>query len=209
MADLSIHADRRTVTGKKVSSLRRQGIIPANLYGPGIASENLQVDAKALASLIQRATAADIITLEVGEANRRSSVMFRGARRDPNTGHLLHADFYQPSLTHVLTAEIHVVFTGDSPAAHRGGMLAPNLTSLHVQGLPDKLPHRIEVDVSVLKELGQMIRVRDLKPIEGIAFLDEGEESIVKVVRTAAEESVKVASPAAEEPAKPTPTPTE
>ena len=83
MTQIRIQAEVRQVTGKKVRFLRREGIIPANLYGHGIASVPLQLEARALGNLVAEVSPADVISLKVGDAKRSKTVMLRGIHQDP------------------------------------------------------------------------------------------------------------------------------
>lgn len=95
MKQVKIQADVRQVTGKKVASLRRQGLVPANLYGPGMASVPLQVKVKSLEKLVAQLGPEDVISLKIGNARRLKSVALRKVQLDSRSGTLLHVDFYQ------------------------------------------------------------------------------------------------------------------
>ena len=197
MTQIKIQAEVRQVTGKKVRFLRRQGIIPANLYGHGIASVPLQLEARALENLVAEVSPADVISLKVGDAKRSKTVMLRGTQYDSRSGRLLHADFYQPRLTEKVAVDVPLVVIGEAPAVKtQGGTLFSNLTSVRVEGLPGELPRSIEVDVSGLEEIGAVLRVGDITVDDGVTILTDPGEAVASVAR--ARVSVTPGAPAAE-----------
>ena len=156
-----LRLSKRAIWGKKVRFLRRQGLTPANLYGPKMESIALQVETPVLERLIARVGKNAMITLRLDGKPRLA--MIRDIQRDTLTGALLHVGFFQVEATHKVTVEIPLVFLGEAPAARSSrAMLIQNLTSLHVEGLPADLPRTIEVDLSVLNEMGQAIHVREM-----------------------------------------------
>lgn len=185
----------RDTLGKKVRFLRRQGLTPANLYGPKTESIPLQVETSLLERLISTVGRNALITLKVDGAMEPRLAMIRDIQRDPLTGSLLHVGFFQIEVTHKVRAEIPLIFLGEAPAAKSPrAMLIQNLTSLHVEGLPTDLPRRIEVDLSLLEELNQAIHVREIPMDDRLEVLTDPDEVVVHVVETRApveEEEVK------------------
>jgi large subunit ribosomal protein L25 len=119
-------------------------------------------------------------------------VMIRDIKRDPLTQELLHVDFFQVEMTHKVKAEVPLLFIGEAPAAKSSRvMLIENLTTLHLEALPADLPRNIEVDLSVLEEIGQAIHVRDIQVDEGIEVLTEAGHVVVKVMEARVEEVVE------------------
>lgn len=185
----------RDSLGKKVRFLRRQGLTPANLYGPKTESIPLQVETSLLERLIATVGRNALITLKVDGAKEPRLVMIRDIQRDPLTGALLHVGFFQIEVTHKVRAEIPLIFLGEAPAAKSPrAMLIQNLTSLQVEGLPTDLPRSIEVDLSLLEEMNQAIHVREIPMDDRLEVLTDPDEVVVHVVETRApveEEEVK------------------
>ena len=185
----------RDTLGKKVRFLRRQGLTPANLYGPKTESIPLQVETSLLERLIATVGRNALITLKVDGAKEPRLAMIRDIQRDPLTGALLHVGFFQIEVTHKVRAEIPLIFLGEAPAAKSPrAMLIQNLTSLQVEGLPTDLPRRIEVDLSLLQEMNQAIHVREIPMDDRLEVLTDPDEVVVHVVETRApveEEEVK------------------
>lgn len=191
----------RDTLGKKVRFLRRLGLTPANLYGPKIESIALEVESSLLERLIGRVGRNALITLRVDGDKKPRLVMIRDIQRHPLTGALLHVGFFQIEVTHKLRAQIPFIFIGEAPAAKRHrAMLIQNLTSLHVEGLPTDLPRSIEVDLSVLEEVGQAIHLRDIAVSPKLEVLTDPDTVVayIEEARVPVEE-VKVKAEAAPE----------
>lgn len=183
-----LKTSRRDVTGKKVRFLRREGVIPANLYGPGIESVPLQAETAALKRLLSKVGRNALISLKVDGDKKQHMVMLRDIQRDPLTGSLLHIDLFQVEMTHKVRADVPLVFVGEAPAAKsRRAMLIESLSQLHVEALPADLPPHIEVDLSVLAEMDQAIHVRDIAPGHGVEVLTDPDQVIARVMESKVE----------------------
>lgn len=184
-----LRLSKRDILGKKVRFLRRQGITPANLYGPTIESIPLQAETHVLERLIARVGKNAMVNLRIDGQPRLA--MIRDIQRDPLTGALLHVDFFQVEATHKVTVEIPLTFIGEAPAAKSArGILIQNLNSLEVAGLPADLPRSIEVDLSVLTEIGQAIHVREIPIDDKLEVLTDPDQVVVHIeeVRAPVEE---------------------
>ncbi len=169
-----LEAKIRHTLGKKVRFLRRQGLTPANLYGPKTESIALEVESPVLKRLIARVGRNALINLMVDGGKKPRLVMIRDIQRHPLTGTLLHVGFFQVEVTHKVRTEIPLIFLGEAPATKKARvMLIQNLTSLNVEGLPTDLPRSIEVDLSVLEEVAQAIHVRDIAISDKLELLTD------------------------------------
>lgn len=201
MGDLQLAVDPRVVTGKKVKSLRREGIVPAHLYGRGTESLSLQTSKQTVANLLRTAGSNQIIDLQVNGESEPRPVVLRGIQRDPVTGDLVHIDFFQISLTERLRAEVQIVLTGEPPAVQvHGGVLLQTLDHLTIEALPADIPEHIEVDVSGLEELDTSLFVQDLRVPSNVEVVSAPDQMVVKVAapRLAAEIEAEEAAAAAE-----------
>jgi large subunit ribosomal protein L25 len=200
MKRLELEVLKREVKGKKVRFLRRGGLVPCNIYGNGIESQPVQVEARKLGQIIARAGGTDLIALKIGGTDTPGMVLIRDVQRNPMTGEPIHVDFYQVNMAEKLKADVPLVFTGAAPALKlKNVSLLHAMTALQVEALPDDLPHNIEVDISGLALPEQSIHVKDLKVSSKITILADPDQMLIKVaeVRKAVEE-VPAAEVAAE-----------
>jgi len=200
--ELELSAAPRSVLGKKVKGLRRQGITPANIYGRGIASQAVQVDTKTMAHTLRRAGRNTILSLKVEGERALRPVMVRDIQRNPVTDELLHLDFYQISLTEKMHAEVTVVVTGTAPAVSElGGILLQPVETVTVEALPAEIPPHLEADASRLEELDAAIHVRDLEAPPGVTILTDPDVVLARVAAPRLVEE-EVAAEVAEAPAE-------
>ena len=171
----------RDVVGKKVSRLRREGVIPANVYGHGLESVSIQVPKDDLVHVMRTAGRNEIVYLRLDGDEPRPTFL-RQVQRNPVTDAILHADFYQISLKEKVRMEVPVALIGTAPAEQtHGGTLLHSLDSISVEGLPTDIPSVIEVDVSGLEEIDAAIHVAELSVPEGIAVLTDPEQVVAKI----------------------------
>ena len=194
MEGLTLQASKRDILGKKTRFLRRQGIIPAHLFGHGLESIPLQCDTTNLQRIIARAGTTRLVALEIEGDKRPKSVFIREIQRDACTGALLHIDFYQVRKRERIKADVPIVPVGEAPALkEKGRSLIHGVTSLRVECLPDKLPPRIEVDLSHLEEAEQAIYVRDIALSPDVTVITAPDQLVVKVSEAYVERVEEVA----------------
>jgi large subunit ribosomal protein L25 len=204
MDRIELSAAKRDVLGKKVESLRRRGITPANLYGHNVQSTSLQIDTAELKRTLAQAGKSSLVALKIDGGKRPRMVVFREVQRHPMTGSFLHVDLYEVSMEQKIKIEVPLVLVSEAPALKdRGGILVQNMTSIEVECLPANMPHSFEVDLSVLQEIDQAVHVKDLRVPDGITVLADREQSIVQISRSRVEaEMAEVAAEAAAEAAE-------
>ncbi|MEX1254808.1 MAG: 50S ribosomal protein L25 [Dehalococcoidia bacterium] len=182
MADVQLSVDPRQVTGKKVKSLRRQGIIPAHLYGRGTDSLALQAAQQAVTHLLRTAGRNAIIDLQIGGEPQARPVVLRSVQRDPVSGELVHLDFFQVSLTEKMKVGVPLVLVGEAPAVSVfGGVMLQSLDHLNIEALPQDVPQHVEIDVSHLETVDSALFVRDLPIPAGVQVLDDPGLVVAKV----------------------------
>jgi large subunit ribosomal protein L25 len=182
MDDLKIQAVKRNVLGKKNRFLRRQGVTPVHLFGHNVASRALQCDTARLKQVIAHAGTTRIISLTVEDEKQPKNVFVREVQRDALGKQLLHVDFYQVRKGEKIEFDVPIVLVGEAPAMKgKGRMLIRGTTSLSIECLPESVPPQIEVDISPLEELEQLIQVKDIILDPGITVKDEPEQLVVKV----------------------------
>ncbi|HEY9720109.1 MAG TPA: 50S ribosomal protein L25 [Trichormus sp.] len=180
--------------GKTPNQLRREGIVPATLYGPGQPSESVQVDAREFGRL---PSAAYSHMIELNIAGKSANAVIRDVQRRSTTHQLLHIEFYRVSMDRLLTMTVPLKFINTSPAAAEGGQLVEVFQSADIESLPGDIPEFIEVDLSVLKAIDDAIHFGDLKLAPTVKLLNPHDEIVAKVVAPrAAEEEAPTAAPA-------------
>ena len=179
---IELQAITREVLGKKVRFLRRQGIIPTHLFGHDVESIALQCDAAQLRRVLAQAGKTRLIDLKLDKAKKPRKVVVREVQREPCTGELLHADFYQVRMEEKIKVELPVVLVGEAPALKsKEHMLLHELDNLTIECLPDKIPANVQVDLSSLVEVEQAIRVKDIAIDKEITVLNDPEVVVAKI----------------------------
>lgn len=196
----TLKASPRTVVGKKVAGLRRQGILPATVYGKGVDNLTIQVNSREFGLLFRKAGRTGVITLEI-EGKPVTSAFVHTFQRHPLTREIIHVDFLAVNLREEVTVEVPVSMVGTSPLdARDDAVLNLSHNILQVRALPNSIPQHIEVDVSGLDALDKTIFVRDLPASDSYTIVTDGEELLVSLtpVRSAAEEDAAEEAAAAE-----------
>jgi large subunit ribosomal protein L25 len=183
MEELTLQAAKRSVLGKKNRFLRRQGITPTHLFGHSIESQALQCDTAQLKQIIAHAGTTRLISLEIDDDKEPKSVFIREIQRDALGKQLLHVDFYQVRKGEKIEVDVPIILVGEAPAMReKGRMLSHGITSLSIECLPDKVPPQIEVDISILEDMEQVIHVRDIVLDPDITVNVDPEQLVVKVI---------------------------
>ena len=194
MERISIQAEKREGQGKGAArTLRRGGKVPATLYRAGKA-QSIQLSRKELATLINRVGGEQVmVDLQFADGDKKLALL-KDYQVDPIRSELLHTDFFEVSLTEAVRITVHVATHGEPIGVKRdGGILQHPIREIMIECLPDKIPGKIDIDISKL-EIGQSLHVSDLKLEEGIKILTDPHEVIVNVV-----EPIEEAAPAAAE----------
>jgi len=187
MEEIVLQAKKREKIGKKVKALRREGGLPAIIYGGSINPIPITLDAHSAGRVLSGITSSHMIAVNVdGEL---LNVLVRERQREPILGSLLHVDFLAVSLTEKLRANVMVELVGDAPAVKDYSfILVSGVEALEVESLPQNLPERVTVDISNLKEIGDAIYVRDISLPSDVEVLTDLDEMVALVTAPAAEE---------------------
>lgn len=181
VSGVELKAARREVLGKKVKRLRRQGIIPANIYGHNVESLAVQVKADDLKHVIKTAGRNDIIYVRLDGEEPRPTFL-KTVQRDAIGEKILHVDLLQISLKEKVRMEVPLHLVGIPPAVDvHGGILMHGIDRVAVEALPTDVPSFLEVDVSVLEEIDQALHVSDLVVPEGVTVLTDPDVVVAKV----------------------------
>jgi large subunit ribosomal protein L25 len=192
MKNVVLKAAHRDVKGKQVKALRRQGRIPAVMYGHKFEPINVSLDDHDASLALAGISSSTIVTIELD--GEQHSALVREKQKDYVKNHILHVDFLIVSLTETLRAAVRVEVHGASPAVKDfNAVIVTNINEIEVEALPRDLPERIVVDVSVLKAVGDSIAVRDLNVSDKVKVLTPPDEIVVVATGAAPEEVVEEA----------------
>lgn len=187
---MQLKAQVREKFGKGVEALRRDGLIPAELYGHGVENMHLAVNETDFRKVFAEAGESTIIDLLVGSDTRKALV--HEVQRDFVSDEVTHVDFYQVNMKEEITTSIPFDFVGESLAVKElGGLLNRVMSEIEVKALPSDLPHSIQVDISILKELGASIYVKDVS-LPGGVKISVDPETVIATVSLPKEEVVEV-----------------
>jgi large subunit ribosomal protein L25 len=177
----------RTKIGKGVKALRKEGFIPAELYGHGLPNAHLAVSVKEFAKVFKAAGTSTIVTL-VTDKDKKPAII-HDVVRDAVSDEVAHIDFYQVRMDEKITAKVPLEFTGEAPAVKtKGAVINKAMTEIEVEALPNDLPHNLTIDITSLDDLNKTIYVKDIKAPKGVTILVDGETAVVSATPPAQEE---------------------
>jgi large subunit ribosomal protein L25 len=178
---LTLKVTKRDVFGKKLKKSRKEGKLPANIFGQGFKSQAVFVDYKEFSRIFKIAKETGVVYLELSK--EEIPVLIQNLQTHPINDQLLHVDFRKVDLTKKIETAVPVKTVGVSEAvAQKGGVLLTQADELKVEAQPEKIPHQIEIDLSVLKEINQEIKVADLPQNPDYKIIDPADKVIVSVV---------------------------
>jgi large subunit ribosomal protein L25 len=192
-ARATLAAEHRDITGKKVARLRAAGRLPAVVYGHGVDSSSISIDAHEF-ELLRRHTGPNALVDLSLDGEKARPVLVSSVQVHPVHRRTLHVDLFLVRMTEELTVEVPLVATGDSTAVTlQGGTLLHPIEHVRIRALPDHLPQSIEYSVEGLTDFDATIHVRDLTIPGDVTLLTDGDEIIAKVQAPRVEEVVEVA----------------
>jgi ribosomal protein L25, Ctc-form len=188
MEKVILKAEKRELTGKQVKVLRREGKLPAVIYGKGIESTPIVLDRKETTTTLGKVSSSTILTIDL--AGKEQSTLVREIQKDYIKNEIIHIDFLAVSLKEKLRTAVSINLIGEAPALKEyDAMVVPGIEHIEVECLPQDLPESITVDLSTLKEIGDAVYVKDLPAIANVEFLTNPEDLVV-VVSAVKEEAV-------------------
>lgn len=198
-----LKAKSRKLFGRKVKSLRRDGVIPGNVFGGDMKSIAVQFDKKAVVETIKTAGVTSLVNLMIEGESKAHPVLIAGYHTDPVSGAILHVDLHEVNLKEKTTASVPVHTIGESSAVASGNVLVVLRNEIEVEALPTDLPDAIEVDIAGLTEIGMSVLGKDLKVDRSKVTLKIDDEEPVVTIQEPAKEEVVEAPVAAEGEAAP------
>ncbi len=206
MAELTLEVSRREEAGKGAAGrLRREGKVPAVVYGGHRETVPITVDRKAVTELIQKSEhgVRSIFLLKMAGTDQQRHAMIKDIQIDPIHRKMMHIDFVRVIMDEVIRTTVPMHLTGTPIGVKEGGILDFQVRDLHVECLPNAIPDKIDIDVSGLG-MHQYIRISELQLPEGIKVLDDPERVVVGVTHMRAEVvPTPEAAPLEEVPAEP------
>ncbi|MGE0058767.1 MAG: 50S ribosomal protein L25 [Dehalococcoidia bacterium] len=182
MARKELTVEPRQVTGKKVATLRRAGVLPANVFGKGLESVALQIDLEQLQTTLKTMTANEVLDLKIAGERAARPVIISKLQRHPYNGTWLHADFYQVSLREKMKADVPITVIGESEAIKTyNGVLMMGIETVSVEALPLDLPTHFEIDISHLAHLEDTLHVSDIPVESNVTILTDPEVVVLKI----------------------------
>jgi large subunit ribosomal protein L25 len=188
MEKVLIKAEKRTITGKKVKNIRLAGKVPAVIYGGKLKSLPISLDKRDTTNTLNKVSGSTILTIDIeGEEH---AALVREIQQDYIKGELLHVDFLAVSLKEKLRTNVSVSLVGEAPVLEEySALIVSGLDQIEVECFPQDLPEVIEVDISILEELGAAIYLKDIPTIENVEYLSDPEDLIA--VASAIKEEVE------------------
>jgi large subunit ribosomal protein L25 len=198
MPDATLISLKRTETGSSVARrLRRDGRVPAVVYGLGEGTASVTVPAHELDHILHSASGSNtLITLKGDDGDQLA--LARQIHRHPVRGTIIHVDFIRVRADQAIEAEVSITFTGEAEGVREGGMLEQSLFAVTVEALPGNIPNAIEYDVTALA-MGDSIHVSDLTFPTGVTVVTDPETAVAHVAQPrVAEEAAPAEGEAAE-----------
>ena len=182
MPDLVLTVEYRDVNGKKVSTLRNEGITPVHMYGPGIDPRSLQCDTALVDKIVSEAGGNIPVTINL--AGEDDEVCFiREVQYHPVKDVIIHVDFMKVDVNKEVEAQVPVIIQGTSPAVRNlGGTLLQPLQAVTVRALPMEIPAQLTLQAEVLVDYDTNLYVRDLVDMDSVAIINDESELIASVV---------------------------
>jgi large subunit ribosomal protein L25 len=205
MAEVTLEVSKRDTTGKEVAKkLRREGRVPAVVYGGHRDPVAISVDRKAVSELIQKSEHGirSVFLLKMAGTDQQRHAMIKEVTIDPVSRKMTHIDFVRVLMDEKVRVTIPVHINGTARGVKEGGLLDFQVRELHVECLPNAIPDAIEVDVAPLGS-HDYYRIKDLTIPEGVKVLDDPERVVVGVTHARAEISEAATAEAGVAPAEP------
>lgn len=181
MVEVKIKADRRTEVGKqRTNYLRKNGLIPAVLYGHGEETMSISIPEKEFSHLLQKEKGENVIVEIELPKDKSKKTIIKEIQRDPVTSRILHVDFQHLIMTEKVHVQVPIILKGTPQGVKAGGILEHHLRKINIRCLPEYIPPHIEVEVSELK-LGDSIHISDLS-VENVEILEEPTETIATII---------------------------
>ena len=189
MDQVTLRAAARTESGTRPARrLRREGFVPAVVYGRGTDTVPVKVDARDLYGVLHTEAGANaILSLEV-EGGGTILTVAREIQRHPVRGEINHLDFIKVSLDEAIEAEVGIEYVGEPLVVREDGALVETIeVSVVIEALPTEIPSSIELNIEAMT-IGDTLTIADLPVIDGVTYVDDPERPLVSVLLPRIEE---------------------
>ncbi len=177
---ITLQATPRTIFGKKVRAMRRDGTIPGNIFGKNFKSQAISIAPKNFSAAYKQAGETGLMYIELD--GKAIPTLLSDIQYHPSRDSIIHVDLRKVDLTQKTEANVPIKFIGESVAvAQKNGVLITQMDHITVKALPADIPHDIEVDISALVDIGNEIKVLSCPKSDKYEILDEPEKTIVSV----------------------------
>jgi len=178
MEEYVLEAQERTVIGKKVKALRREGLLPAIVYGSGIDPVAITLNTKEVLQTLRVIGANTLVTIKLGK--KEHLVLVRDIQREVIKRDLLHMDFQEVSLEENISSTVPIVLVGDAPVVKEfEALLITNMEEIQIEAKAKDLPDTISVDISTLLNIGDNILIKDLVISGDVTILEDPEDVVI------------------------------
>src|SRR3989344_2022543 len=186
---MELVAETRNKFGKAVQSLRREGLIHAELYGHGTENLHLSVRAKDFDKVFRQAGENTLVDVVI--AGTKRPAVIHDIACDPVTDEVLAVDFYQVRLDERMKVKVPIAFVGEAPAVKdKGGVLVKAMQEIEIECFPVNIPHAINADLTAIADIGGSLYVKDLRVGADVKILVSPETVIATVKEKAAKEEI-------------------
>lgn len=193
MKRYKLAVEKRKVVGKKVKKLRKEGFLPANIYGKNVKSLSVQVPYKDFEKIYKEAGVTGIVDVEVAGEIKPS--LIHNVQQDYYKHTLLHADFFQVNLKEKVKTMVKIITVGEPKAvSEKLGLLMQTLNEVEIEALPTDLPDKIEVNVEPLAVLDAQITVGEIKAPTGVTILTDASQVVAKIGSLISKEAAEQAA---------------
>jgi large subunit ribosomal protein L25 len=183
MAHVTLDVEKRTILGNSVRKVRKQGLLPAVLYGQKITEPiTLQLPLNIFEKTFRQVGRTNVLELNFPTDKAKHPCLVHDIDYDPVYGTIRHVDFLEVDLKKKVEAEVPLELVGESPAVkEHGAIVSPQVDTIVVEALPDKIPDKIEIDLSKLDSLDAVIHISDLTATDDYTFVYSEEDDITLV----------------------------
>lgn len=193
----TIQAQPRTITGKAVKRLRKQGIIPAHVYGHGRPSAAIQIDAHDFGRFLATHHGTALLGLGLGDGKADDTVVIAHVQHEPRTRAIQHVDFLHVEMSQTMRVRVPIHMQGDAPALKiSGAVMLHLLDAVEVEAQPADIPEALQLDVSDMEELKTAKHVSDLIVPPRVKVLTDAEEPVLKIEPSKLTLELEAAAPA-------------